>query len=449
MNKRLQNNQPYGNSKSGFRFVLRALESRNYRLYFAGQGISLIGTWMQRIAQSWLVYRLTDSVFLLGVVGFATQIPTFLVAPFAGVLVDNKNRYRILLASQIFAGIQATILAILVLTNAIEVWHIIVLGVLLGIINAFDMPSRQSLIVEMIENRDDLSNAIALNSTMVNGARLIGPTIAGLIIAAVGEGICFLLNALSFLAVIGALLAMKLNLPPVRKKGVAMLSNLKEGFNYAFGFPPIRAILLLLALVSIMGMPYTVLMPIFAKDILRGGPHTMGFLMGSVGVGALVGAFYLASRKSVIGLTRVIVFAAATFGTSLILFSFSRNLFLSMGLLFFVGMGMMLQMATSNTLLQTLVDDDKRGRVLSFYNMSFFGMAPLGSFLAGSLASKIGTPATVAVGGTTCIIGAVVFLKSLPQLRKSMRPIYVRKGIIPEVAEGLEAAANISNRPQN
>ncbi|NLI14648.1 MAG: MFS transporter [candidate division Zixibacteria bacterium] len=447
MIKYTQNNGP--SEKSGLKFILRALGSRNYRLYFAGQGISLIGTWMQRIAQSWLVYRLTDSVFLLGIVGFSTQIPTFLVAPFAGVLVDNKNRYRILLASQIFAAIQAFILAILVLTNTVKVWHIIVLGVVLGIINAFDMPSRQSLIVEMIENRDDLSNAIALNSTMVNGARLVGPTIAGLLIAAVGEGICFLLNALSFLAVIAALLAMKLNLPPVQKKGIAMLSNLKEGFKYAFGFPPIRAILLLLALVSIMGMPYTVLMPIFARDILRGGPHTMGFLMGSVGVGALIGAIYLASRKSVIGLTKVLVFAASLFGTGLVLFSLSRNLFLSIVLLLFVGMGMMLQMATSNTLLQTLVDDDKRGRVLSFYNMSFFGMAPLGSFLAGSLASKIGTPATVAFGGITCIIGAIIFLKSLPQLRKSMRPIYVRKGIIPEVAEGLQAAANISNRPQN
>jgi MFS family permease len=447
MIKYTQNNGP--REKSGLKFILRALGSRNYRLYFAGQGISLIGTWMQRIAQSWLVYRLTDSVFLLGIVGFSTQIPTFLVAPFAGVLVDNKNRYRILLASQIFAAIQAFILAILVLTNTVKVWHIIVLGVVLGIINAFDMPSRQSLIVEMIENRDDLSNAIALNSTMVNGARLVGPTIAGLLIAAVGEGICFLLNALSFLAVIAALLAMKLNLPPVQKKGIAMLSNLKEGFKYAFGFPPIRAILLLLALVSIMGMPYTVLMPIFAKDILHGGPHTMGFLMGSVGVGALIGAIYLASRKSVIGLTKVLVFAASLFGAGLVLFSLSRNLFLSIVLLLFVGMGMMLQMATSNTLLQTLVDDDKRGRVLSFYNMSFFGMAPLGSFLAGSLASKIGTPATVAFGGITCIIGAIIFLKSLPQLRKSMRPIYVRKGIIPEVAEGLQAAANISNRPQN
>jgi MFS family permease len=449
MNNEKQNGQAINNNnKSGLRFILRALESRNYRLYFGGQGISLIGTWMQRIAQSWLVYRLTDSVFLLGVVGFSTQIPTFLVAPFAGVLVDNKNRYRILLASQIFAAIQASILAILVLTNAIQVWHIIVLGVVLGIINAFDMPSRQSLIVEMIENRDDLSNAIALNSTMVNGARLVGPTIAGLLIAAVGEGICFLLNAFSFLAVIAALWAMKLNLPAVQKKSINLISNLKEGFNYAFGFPPIRAILLLLSLVSIMGMPYVVLMPIFARDILHGGPHTMGFLMGSVGVGALIGAIYLASRKSVIGLTKVIVFASSLFGTGLILFSLSRNLLLSMGMLFLVGMGMMLQMATSNTLLQTLVDDDKRGRVLSFYNMSFFGMAPLGSLLAGSLASKIGTPMTVAAGGISCIIGALIFLKSLPLLRKFMRPIYVKKGIIPEVAEGLQAADNLSNRPQ-
>lgn len=242
---------------------------------------------------------------------------------------------------------------------------------------------------------------------------------------------------------------MKLNLPPIQKRGIALFTDLKEGFKYAFGFPPIRAILLLLALVSIMGMPYTVLMPIFAKDILHGGPHTMGFLMGSVGVGAIIGAIYLASRKSVIGLTRVVVFATSLFGTGLMLFSLSQNLFLSMGLLLLVGMGMMLQMATSNTLLQTLVDDDKRGRVMSFYNMSFFGMAPLGSFLAGSLASKIGTPATVAIGGITCIIGALIFLKSLPQLRKFMRPIYVKKGIIPEVAEGLQAAANISNRPQN
>jgi MFS family permease len=434
-------------SKPGIRFVLRALDSRNYRLYFGGQGISLIGTWIQRIAQSWLVYRLTDSVFLLGFVGFSTQIPTFLVAPFAGVIVDQRDRYHILIVTQTLAAAQALILAILVITNYVQVWHIIVLGVILGLINAFDMPSRQSLLVEMIERPDDLGNAIALNSTMVNGARLIGPTIAGLMISAVGEGMCFLLNAVSFLAVILALLSMRFKRGAVRNRGTKVLADFKEGFKYAFGFPPIRAILLLLALVSLMGMPYAVLMPVFAKNVLHGGPHTLGFLMGAAGTGALVGALYLASRKTVVGLGSVIAFAAATFGAGLILFSFSHRLWLSMVLLFFVGMGMMLQMASSNTVLQTIVDDDKRGRVMSFYAMSFFGMVPLGSFLAGSLGSKIGTPTTVMVGGVCCIIGTLFFVYRLPSLRTSARPIYVKKGILPEVAAGLQAANSINERP--
>ena len=254
-----RDNKPDSNNKSTVKFILRALESRNYRLYFGGQGLSLIGTWIQRIAQAWLVYRLTDSVFLLGIVGFSTQIPTFLMAPFAGVIVDQKNRHHILVVTQTLAAIQALILAILVLTGLIHVWHIVVLGVLLGLINAFDMPSRQSLVVEMIEHREDLGNAIALNSTMVNGARLIGPTIAGIVIAAVGEGICFLFNAASFLAVIFALLAMRLKPPPIKKREGSRFNEFKQGFKYAFGFPPIRGILLLLALVSIMGMPYSVL----------------------------------------------------------------------------------------------------------------------------------------------------------------------------------------------
>lgn len=441
-----ENSRNSGN-KSGLKFIIRALDSRNYRLYFGGQGISLIGTWIQRIAQSWLVYRLTDSVFILGLVGFSTQIPTFLAAPFAGVIVDQKNRYHILIATQVLATIQALILAILVITNYVQVWHIIVLGVFLGLINAFGAPSRQSLLVDMIERREDLSNAIALNSTMVNGARLIGPTIAGLLIAAVGEGICFLLNAGSFFAVIIALLAMKLNPEKIKKRKGALLADLKEGFRYSFGFPPIRSILLLIALISIMGMPYTVLMPVFAKDILGGGPHTLGFLMGAVGTGALAGALYLASRKSVIGLGKVITFAAATFGVGLILFSLSRHLWLSMALLFFVGMGMMMQMAASNTILQTIVDDDKRGRVMSFYAMAFFGMVPLGSLMAGSLGSKIGTAPTVMVGGICCVIGALFFLYRLPALRKLVRPIYREKGILPEVATGLQAANSINERP--
>jgi MFS family permease len=441
------NNRNNTKSKTSIRFALRALRYRNYRLYFGGQGISLVGTWMQRIAQSWLVYRLTDSVFLLGIVGFCTQIPTFLAGPFAGVIVDRRNRYHILIVTQILATIQASILAILILTNTVQVWHIVVLGIFLGLINAFDMPSRQSLLVEMIENREDLSNAIALNSSMVNGARLLGPTIAGILIAIVGEGICFLLNALSFVAVIIALLAMRLNLQHLGKSKRHLFTDLKEGFKYAFGFPPIRSILLLLALVSIMGMPYAVLMPIFARDILHGGPHTMGFLMGSVGAGALIGAMYLASRRSVIGLDKVISLAAGTFGLGLILFSFSRITWLSMAFLFFAGMGMMMQMAASNTLLQTLTDDDKRGRVMSFYGMAFFGMAPLGSLIAGSLASKIGTPATVVVGGLTCILGALLFIRHLPTFIKSVLPIYARKGIIPEITQGLAAPDGPNLRP--
>jgi MFS family permease len=308
------------------------------------------------------------------------------------------------------------------------------------------MPSRQSLLVEMIERREDLSNAIALNSTMVNGARLIGPTIAGLMIAAVGEGPCFMLNAVSFFAVILALLAMKLKPAKIRKSTAGMLTDFTEGFKYAFGFPPIRAILLLVALVSIMGMPYAVLMPVFARDILHGGPHTLGFLMGSVGTGALVGALYLASRKSVVGLGRVIAFSAATFGGGLVFFSLSRHVWLSMAILFFVGMGMMMQLAASNTVLQTIVDDDKRGRIMSFYAMSFFGMAPVGSFLAGSLGSKIGTANTVMIGGLCCMVGTSFFLYRLPALRKLVRPIYVRKGILPEVAAGLQAANSMNER---
>ena len=433
--------------KSGIKFILRALDSRNYRLYFGGQGISLIGTWIQRIAQSWLVYRLTDSVFLLGLVGFSTQIPTFLMAPFAGVIVDQRNRYHILIVTQVLATIQALILALLVLTDNIEVWHIIALGVVLGCINAFDMPSRQSLLVDMIERREDLSNAIALNSTMVNGARLIGPTVAGIVIAAVGEGTCFMLNAGSFLAVIIALLAMKLNLKTVKKRKGRMLQDLKEGVKYSFGFAPIRSVLLLIALISIMGMPYTVLMPVFAKDILHGGAHTLGFLMGAVGTGALVGAIYLASRKTVLGLGRVISLAAVVFGIGLIAFSFSRSMWLSITMLFFVGMGMMMQMAASNTVLQTIVDDDKRGRVMSFYAMSFFGMAPLGSLLAGSLGSRLGTPETVMLGGACCVVGGLLFMYRLPSLRKLVRPIYTQKGILPEVAAGLQSANSLNERP--
>ena len=410
--------------------TFRSLKYRNYRLYFYGQSISLIGTWIQRITTPWLVYHLTNSAFLLGLVGFAGQIPTFLIAPFAGVFTDRWNRYHLLIVTQIAAMIQAFLLAFLYLNGSIEVWHIVVLSVLLGIVNAFDVPVRQSFVIEMVEKKEDLGNAIALNSSMVNGARLFGPSIAGMLIAFTGEGVCFLLNGVSYLFVIASLLAMKISPRKVAPREKKVVHELKEGFKYTFGFAPIRYLILLLALVSLVGMPYTVLMPVFAKEILHGGSHTFGFLMGASGMGALLGALFLASRRNVLGLDKVIPLAAATFGAGLIAFSFSRFFALSMALMVFVGLGMMLQMASTNTILQTIVDDDKRGRVMSFYTMAFMGTAPFGSFIAGSLATKIGAPNTLVVGGVACILGTLVFVRYLPRLRKAVRPIYVRIGIL-------------------
>ena len=418
------------NDTSGLNFVFRALRHRNYRLFFLGQGISLIGTWMQQIALNWLVYRLTHSAFLLGVVGFTGRIPVFLLGSFAGVLADRWNRHRILVVTQSLAAIQACILAILVLTGTIAVWHIIVLSIALGFINALDVPTRQSFVVAMIEKREDLGNAIALNSSMANGGRLLGPSVAGILIALVGEGMCFLLNALSFLAVIGALLAMKINAKKPQGWNRNILHELKEGFSYAFGFPPIRSLLLLLGLVSLMGMPFTVLMPIFAGKILEGGPSTLGFLMGAMGTGALTGTLYLASRKNVLGLGRIIAIASGLFGVGLIFFSFSRNFLLSLLLMIPTGFGLFVQMTSANTVLQTLVEDDKRGRVMSFHSMAIMGMTPFGSLLAGSLASQIGAPYTVMISGISCILGSLMFAKKLPMLRLLVHPIYVEKGII-------------------
>lgn len=411
--------------------TFRSLKYRNYRLYFYGQSISLIGTWIQRITTPWLVYHLTNSPFLLGLVGFAGQIPTFLIAPFAGVFTDRWNRYHLLIVTQVAAMVQAFLLAFLYLSGSIQVWHIVLLSVLLGIVNAFDVPVRQSFVVEMVEKKEDLGNAIALNSSMVNGARLFGPSIAGMLIAFTGEGICFLLNGVSYLFVIASLLMMKISPRKAAPRQKKVVHELKEGFKYTFGFAPIRYLILLLALVSLVGMPYTVLMPVFAKEILHGGSHTFGFLMGASGMGALLGALFLASRKNVLGLDKVIPLAAATFGAGLIAFSFSRFFLLSMGLMVFVGLGMMLQMASTNTILQTIVDDDKRGRVMSFYTMAFMGTAPFGSFIAGSLASKIGAPDTLVVGGVACLLGTLIFVKYLPHFQKAIRPIYIRLGLVP------------------
>ena len=429
------------NKEKGLGLIFRALGHRNYRLFFAGQGISLIGTWVQLIAMSWLVYRLSNSAFLLGMAGFLGMIPTFLLAPFAGVLTDRWDRRRILLITQTLAMVQALVLAALDLTGAIRIWHLVILIPSLGFVNAFDGPARQAFVVEMVERREDLGNAIALNSFLFNGARLVGPSIGGILISILGEGMCFLLNGLSFLSVIIALLAMRITSENRGSQGKQMWQVLKEGFNYTFGFAPIRFILFLLGLASLMGMPYTVLMPVFAKDILHGGPQTLGFLMAASGVGAVTSALYLASRRSVLGLGRIIAVASGVFGIGLIGFSLSHVLWLSLLLLVVVGFGMMAHMASSNTVLQTMVDDDKRGRVMSFFMMSMMGMTPFGSLLAGFLASKIGASGTLIIGGASCTLGSFLFSKKLPLIREMIRPIYLKKGIIregPKVAPPLD-----------
>ena len=432
------------NQSTGLKTIFRSLQYRNYRLFFSGQSISLIGTWIQRIAMPWLVYRLSDSSFLLGVVGFAGQIPTFLLAPFAGVLSDRWNRYHILIVTQILSMVQALILASLFFSGAIRVSHIVILSILLGCINAFDVPSRQAFVIEMVENSEDLSNAIALNSSMVNGARLLGPSIAGILIASTNEGMCFLLNSISYLFVVASLILMRVKPRKRENKNSNVLIALKEGFSYTFNFEPIKSIILLLALISLMGMPYAVLMPVIAKEILHGDSFTFGFLMGASGVGALMGGIYLASRRNVLGLEKIIPLSASVFGLGLITFSLSRVFLLSSILMVVTGLGMMLQMASSNTIIQTVVDDDKRGRVMSIYAMAFLGTAPFGSFLAGSMASVLGAPNTLIIGGIFCVLGAIIFARKLPELSKLVRPIYVRLGIIPEVAKGIQSATELS-----
>ena len=432
------------NNSGRFKIIFRSLQYRNYRLFFSGQSISLIGTWMQRIAMPWLVYHMTGSTLLLGIVGFAGQIPTFLLAPVAGVLTDRLSRYRVLLVTQIISMIQAAILAWLCIAGVIQVWEIVVLSTILGCVNAFDVPSRHSFVIDMVEKKEDLGNAIALNSLMFNGARLIGPSIAGVMLAATGEGICFLLNAISYVFVIISLLMMKLHIKETKKNETHILKELSEGFRYTFGFAPIKHLLILLSVSSLMGMSYSVLMPVFAKEILHGGSHTYGFLMGAAGFGALLGALFLASRKSVLKLGRIVPSSAILFGAGLLGLSFSRIFPFSLLLMIFIGLGMMMQTAASNTILQTITDDDKRGRVMSFYTMAIMGTAPFGSLMAGGLAKFIGTPWTIFIGGFASIIGGLFFLRKLPELKALVRPVYVKMGIIPEVAAGIQSASEQS-----
>lgn len=429
--------------------MFRTLRYRNFRIFFIGQNVSLVGTWMQQVAMSWLVYRLTNSALLLGVVAFSSQIPTFILSPLGGVAADRFNRRKLLIITQGLSAAQALLLAALTLTGLIHVWHIIILGIALGCINSFDIPARQSFLVEMVEKKENLGNAIALNSLMFNASRLIGPSIAGLVIAYWKEGICFLLNGISFFAVLCSLFLMHIEPQSPRPRRIAIMEELKEGFKYTFGFEPIRLILLLLSVISIMGMSYVVLMPVFARDLLRGGPETLGFLMASGGVGAAAATIYLASRKSIVGLGRLIPVSAAVFAAGIMLFSLSRTLWISMAVLSVSGFGMMVNMAACNTILQTVSDDDKRGRVMSFYTMSFMGMAPIGSLAAGALAGRIGVTGTLMIGGAICIAASIFFAGKLAVIRRLIHPIYRKIGIIPEMASGINTASELIVRSED
>jgi MFS family permease len=440
---------PRARKSGGFSNPWRALRHHNFRLFFLGQSVSLIGTWMTRIATSWLVYRLTHSALLLGTVSFSGQIPTFLLAPFAGVWVDRLDRRQVLVWTQVISTIQSFLLAGFTLTGRINIPWIIALSVLQGLINAFDMPARQSFVVQMIDDKADLGNAIAINSSMANTARLIGPSIAGLIIAASSEGWCFLIDGFSYIGVIISLLMMRINVQQIRRKHASTFTDLKEGWEYVSSFLPIRVILSLFALVSLMGIPFVVLMPVFAAGVLQGGAHTLGFLMGAVGLGAVTAALTLAARKSVRGLLRKIPTAAVVFGAGLIGFGFSHTFAFSALAVFVAGWGMMSGMAGSNTVIQTIVSEDKRGRVMSYWAMAFVGMSPFGALLAGTMAHSIptihfpflggaalsGAQSTVIINGSIVILGALWFFSKRPSLVAVVRPIYQEMGIIPTEEE--------------
>ena len=389
--------------------------------------ISLTGTWMQTVAQAWLVYSMTKSALLLGSVGFASQIPVFLIAPFGGITADRMNRQRLVIATQISSMILAGILAWLTLSGRVHVWHIFVLAALLGVVNAFDIPSRQAFLIDMV-GKEDLMNAIALNSSMFNGARVIGPAVAGILVARIGEGWCFAANSISYIAVITGLLLMNVHCVP-RASKLSPIADIIEGFRWVNQTRIIRALLLLIGLVSLVGMPYTVLMPVFADKILHGGARGLGILMGATGVGALFGALTLAAKTGIKGLGRWVALTCASFGISLFLFSFSHSFWLSAALLLPAGYSMMLQMACSNTLIQTMVPDQLRGRVMSVYSMMFMGMAPFGAFFGGALAHRVGAPITVAVGGVACVLGAIWFGRALPELRIEARRLIIAQGM--------------------
>ncbi len=414
---------------TNLKFLPPALRSRNYRLFVAGQSISLIGTWMTQIATVWLVYHLTNSALMLGVVGFTSQIPNLLLTPFGGVFADRFSRHRILIGTQILAMVQSLTLAVLALSGVIQIWQILVLSLFQGIINAIDAPARQVFVTELVDRREDLANAIAINSTMFNGARLIGPAIGGLLIAQLGEAYCFLIDGVSYIAVIAALLAMRFKPKQMPFMKGNPIQIIKEGFDYAFSSPPIRAILLISSLVSLMGTQYVVLMPVFADKILNGDAQTLGMLMAASGIGALAGAIYLVTKRTVIGLGRLMIIGPAILGIGLIVLASSRFLPLSLLAMLPIGLGTIFQMAAGNTVLQTIVDDDKRGRVMSLYTVSFLGITPFGSLLGGILADRIGGTNTLIIAGIACILGSLFFRRQLRALKKTIYNIYQQKGI--------------------
>lgn len=407
--------------------VLRALSQRNFRLYFMGQGASLVGTWMQSIALSWLIYRLTGSPFMLGLANFVGQIPILFLAPFGGVWSDRMNRRRAMLLTQALSLGQAALLAILAFGGWIEVWHLMVAAAFLGIVNAFDAPLRQAFLLELVGSREHLPNAIALNSAMMNGSRLVGPALAGIVLAFSSEAWCFLLNALSYLAVIASLAAMRLATPQPKQGQGHWLGGLKEAVRFAFGFAPSRILLGLVALMSFVATPYASLMPVFARDILGGGAHTLGMLAGAAGAGAMAGVLLLAARKTAAGLERLIAVAGICAGTGLILFSLSRTLWLSLTLLPLVGFGIIATAASVNTIMQLVAPDAMRGRLVSLHVAAFLGVMPLGSLAFGLLAEHIGAPATVAAGGTLCLLGAAWFATRLRTMQRLLEPHYARR----------------------
>ncbi len=426
-----------------FAWMTRALRSPNYRLFFCGQIISLVGNWMTSVALSWLVFRLTGSTLLLGTVAFVSQIPALLLGPFAGVWIDRLNKLRVLKWTQTAAMLQSFALAALTLSHQITVPHILFLGAVQGAINALDMPARQAFVVQLVEDKADLPNAIALNSSMVNAARLVGPALAGAIIAVSGEGFCFLLDGISYIAVLISMFLMRVGPQPAPKNLLSPLASFQDGWAYVSRFAPVRAILLLMSGVTLLSLPYTVLMPAVAKNILGGDSHALGYLMGASGIGALGGALFLAARKSVVGLGRIIPFATSVLGIGLIAFSFSRSLWLSIALMPLAGFGFMVQMAACNTLMQTLVPDEKRGRAMSFFAMSFQGTMPFGSLLAGALSHKIGPMPTIFASGVLALCAAAAFWRNLPSLRAGVRPIYEAKGLIPPpIASPVPAEVN-------